>query len=461
MQEFQTVRKAMEKKEARIKCSGCGSSYKVKIPVTDKPVSFKCKKCGKVLKLRIKSVSPEADAPPAPSFQTTMESEPEFERTQLPDSDAYDDRAQGSSVSAPTLEPHFFGQAAEQPPSAQPPSAQDKSRRWIVLSGDIVKGPFIDDEIVTMIGDGDITAETSLRMGERPWIKAAEIANFRDLFPEMRRESKKGPLESMTLIDTTDAAEEGKPSGPPFYEELPAIIQYPVSGGGWQALAIFAGIAFVLCAALSFEFLVGLPVSLIGWIILYGYLGTLMQLSSQSPASPPPNWNFGAAKEMAAQGGKILLVVVVCSLLPVGILVLGMIACFLNSAPLVGYILMALIVLVYAASLFLVPAALVVLGSSQNVATAFSPGKIIALVKMGGQSYRALALVSLAAGLICMLTVVLAMFLAEIPDVGFLVSGLVMALVLSYGHFVWFHVLGRFAGENGKLTRQLLSPGAP
>ncbi len=71
----------MEKKEARIKCSGCGSSYKVKIPVTDKPVSFKCKKCGKVLKLRIKSVSPEADVPAAPSFQTAMESEPEFERT--------------------------------------------------------------------------------------------------------------------------------------------------------------------------------------------------------------------------------------------------------------------------------------------------------------------------------------------------------------------------------------------
>jgi hypothetical protein len=455
MHEFQTVRKAMEKKEARIKCSGCGSSYKVKIPVTDKPVSFKCKKCGKVLKLRIKSVSPEADVPPAPSFQTAMESPPEFETSQLPDSDAYDDRSQGSSASGPTLEPHFFGQAAE-----QPPPAQDKSRRWIVLSGDIVKGPFIDDEIVAMIRDGDVTAETSLRMGERPWIKASEIANFREMFPESRRDSKKGPLESMTLVDSIDDSEEGKPSGPPFYEELPAIVQYPVSGGGWQPLAIFAGIAFVLCVALSFEFLVGLPLSLIGWIILYGYLGTLMQFSSQSPASPPPNWNFGAAKEMAAQGGKILLVMLVWSFLPVGILVLGMIACFLNSAPFVGYILMALIVLVYAASLFMVPAVLVVLDSSQKVATAFSPGKTMALVKMGGQSYRMMALVSVAAGLICMLTVVLAMFLVEIPGVGFLVSGLVMALVLSYGHFVWFHVLGRFAGENGKLTRQVLSPGA-
>ncbi len=68
----------------------------------------------------------------------------------------------------------------------------------------------------------------------------------------------------------------------------------------------------------------------------------------------------------------------------------------------------------------MVPAALVVLDSSQKVATAFSPGKTMAMVKMGGQSYRMMALVSVAAGPICMLTVVLAMFLVEIPGVGFL-----------------------------------------
>src|SRR5208283_4956795 len=141
--------------------------------------------------------------------------------------------------------------------------------------------------------------------------------------------------------------------------------------------------------------------------------------------------------------------VAVCSLLPVGILVIGMITCFLNSEQLIGYVLMGLTVLVYAASLFMIPAALVVLVSSQQVTTAFSPGKIMAVLKRGGHPYRMLALVSLATGLICMLAVFLAMFLAEIPAVGFLVSGLVMALVFSYGHFVWFHVLGRFAGENG------------
>jgi hypothetical protein len=297
-------------------------------------------------------------------------------------------------------------------------------------------------------------------MGERPWVKAAEIPNFRELFQLSPKETKKHPLDSMTLVDDTGVAEKDKPSGPPFYEQLSAIIQYPISGGGWQPLAIFAGIAFVLCAALSFEFMVGLLASLVGWILLYGYLGSLMQSSSRSPASPPPNWNFGDAKEMVAQGGKILLVLLVCSLLPVGILVLGMIACFLNSEQSVGYILMALSILIYAVSLFIVPAALVVLGSSQKLAAALSPGKIMALVRKGGRPYRMTALVSLAAGLICMVTAVLAMFLVDIPDVGFLVSGLVLGLVLSYGHFVWFHVLGRFAGENGKLTSQVLSPKA-
>ena len=79
----------MEKKEARIKCSGCGASYKLKIPVTDKPVSFKCKKCGKVLKLKVKPSSEGARG------QTVEESskQPEFETTQLPDAGDYQDRS--------------------------------------------------------------------------------------------------------------------------------------------------------------------------------------------------------------------------------------------------------------------------------------------------------------------------------------------------------------------------------
>jgi len=30
-----------------------------------------------------------------------------------------------------------------------------------------------------------------------------------------------------------------------------------------------------------------------------------------------------------------------------------------------------------------------------------------------------------------------------------------MALVLSYGQFIWFHVLGRFAAENPRLVKQV------
>ncbi|MGB6067779.1 MAG: DUF4013 domain-containing protein [Desulfomonilaceae bacterium] len=442
----------MEKKEARINCSGCGTSYKVKIPVTDKPVSFKCKKCGKVLKLKIKSVPAKSGEPASAPLEPMMEPPPNFETTQLPDSNYYDDRSSEPSSLVPNLETHSFGQALE-----QPPPVQDKSRRWIVLSGDIVKGPFVDDEIVAMIRDGDVTADTSLRMGERPWIKAAEIANFRDLFPKSEKRANRGPLAAMTLAKDIEAGGKDQPAVPPFYKQLPAIVQYPISGGGWQPLAVFIGIAFVLSTALSFEFLVGLPIALIGWILLYGYLSGLMQFSSRSPASPPPNWDFATAKEMVTQGVKTLLVLVVCSLVPVGILILGVIACFLNSEPLVGYILMALAILVYVASLFVVPASLVVLGSSQKIGTALSPGKIMAIIKGGGQSYRMLAVVSVAAGLICMLAVVAAVFLADIPDIGFFISGVAMALALSYGHFVWFHVLGRFTGENGQLTRQVLS----
>lgn len=378
----------MEKKEARINCSGCGTSYKVKIPVTDKPVSFKCKKCGKVLKLRIKSVPAKSAEPTPAPLDPMMEPPPNFETTQLPDSNDYDNRRGGLSFQASNLEPHSFGQSLE------PPPVQDKSRRWIVLSGDIVKGPFVDDEIVAMIRDGDITADTSLRMGERPWIKAAEVANFRDLFPKSETRSKRGPLASITLVKDTEVGEEHLSSVPPFYKQLSAVVQYPISGGAWQPLAVFIGIAFVLCTVLSFQFLVGLPLSLIGWILLYGYLSGLMQFSSHSPASPPPNWDFGAAKEMVTQGGRTLLVLLVCSLLPVGVLILGTIACFLNSEPLVGYILMALGILVYVASLFVVPASLVVLGSSQKIGTAFSPGKIVALIKGGGRPYRMLAVVS-------------------------------------------------------------------
>ena len=53
----------------------------------------------------------------------------------------------------------------------------------------------------------------------------------------------------------------------PFYQELGAIAPYPLGRGKWQPIAIFFGAAFVLCVVLSFDFLIGLPVSIAGWIV--------------------------------------------------------------------------------------------------------------------------------------------------------------------------------------------------
>jgi hypothetical protein len=63
-----------------------------------------------------------------------------------------------------------------------------------------------------------------------------------------------------------------------------------------------------------------------------------------------------------------------------------------------------------------------------------------------------LGVISLAAGLPCLAaTVIGILLLVELP-VGFVISGLLMAVVLSYAHFVWFHAMGRFAAENKRVV---------
>jgi hypothetical protein len=456
----------MDKKEARITCSGCGTSYKLKIPVTEKPVSFKCKKCGKVLKIRIAATagqapSPPTAAPPAPApdpeMAPTFDDVPLFETTQLPDTgysspgstseSDFHDQIQG-------LEDHVFSQSTERPP----PSREDGPvRRWIVLSGDMVKGPFSDDEIVSMIKDGDVVADTSLRRGERPWVKACEIAVFRRYFPRGSLQSA-GPLASMKLLDEPAGKKGETKLGPrPFLSSVGALLPYPVSGGNWQSLAIFLGIAFVLSSVLSLEFWVGLPLNLLGWTLLYGYLAGLMHDSGRSADGAPPPWNFSQAKTMITEGVGVLAVLLVYCMVPTVILLLLMIASFLNSMTGLGYVFMALTVLAFAGSLFVAPAALVILEKSGKLGTALNPGRIMEIVKIGGQPYLVLSAFSIAAGLSVMLVTILAVFLGDIPDAGFLVAGFVMALALSYGHFVWFHVIGRFSGENAKLTTQVLA----
>ncbi len=452
----------MEKKEARIKCSGCGTTFKLRIPVTDKPVSFKCKKCGKVLKIKIKASepgpapapAPAATPPPVPADLVLSEM-PEFETTQLPEAGDYQDTPPppGSLRTPSVVESHFFAQSV-----SQPPPSDDPNRRWLMLADEMVKGPFTDEEIINMIHSGELTAEISLRMGERPWIKAVEISNFRELFPPSQR-ALRAPLASITLLDKAqDETTVGPISGSPFYEDLPALIPYPISQGQWQPLAIFAGIAFFLSTALSLEFMIGLPLCLIGWTLLYGYLLNVMHQSKKSPQDVPPAWDFAQAQEMIVSGAKVLAVFLVYSLVPVTIFLLLMMAFFLNGLAVVGYVFILLTVLVYGASLFILPAALLVMGNSGQIGAALNPGKALSIAKNGGKPYQMLALVFAAAGLACMLVTLLAVFVADIPIAGFVIAGLLMAAVFSYGHFIWFHVLGRFSRENPKLLAAQVVP---
>jgi len=450
----------MEKKEARIRCNGCGTSYKLKIPVTDKPVSFKCKKCGKVLKIQIKSVH-DAEAPPAgpviqppeaPSYETALPTE--FETTQLPDTADYQDSAgQPPMKQATFVESHEFGQV-----ELAPPPEEDRSRRWLVLSADLIKGPFTDNEIVRMIKDKEIVAGTSLRLGDRPWIKASEIAQFREMFEQQDRGAKIEGMSSISLSFENDEGAADVPIvGPRFYQQLSSVLLYPVAGGKPVALGIFAGIAFVLSAVLAFEFLIGLPLNILGWMLLYGYLAGLMNYSMQFPSNPPPAWNFARAQEMGLRGARVFAVLAAYSLVPATICLLAMIAFFLRGSPELGYVFLGLTIVIFAATMFVVPAALVILGTSKKLGAALSPSKIVAVVTKGGKPYLMLGVFSVAIGLCCMVATVMGVFLVDIPTAGFVLAGLIMALLMSYVHFVWFHVLGRFSTENRPLMNKVLA----
>jgi len=426
--------------------------------VTDKPVSFKCKKCGKVLKLQIKSVpgveSPASEAgvqmPSPASYDAPVP--PEFETTQLPEDGDYQDAAAAALVKQATfVESHQFDSGEES--SGRP---GEKGSRWLVLSADLIKGPFTDAEIVMMIQDREILAGTSLRLGDRPWIQASEIAQFRGLFAEQGQARKRPGAESLDTVEHDLESKAVDPVGPRFYQQLSSILSYPVSRGKPIALAIFFAIALALSTVISLDFLAGFALNLIGWVLLYGYLAGLMEDSAESPNNPPPSWNFSSAKEMGARGAQVLAVMVVYGLVPAGICLVLMIAFFLNSMLGLGYVFIALTALVFAISMFLVPAALVILGTSHLIGTALNPSRIMAVIKRGGHSYFMLAVFSVAIGMACMIATIAAVFLVDVPGAGFIMAGIVMALVLSYAHFLWFHILGRFSTENRTLMSQVL-----
>ena len=440
----------MEKKEVRVKCSGCATSYKLKVPETDKPIRFQCKKCGKVLVVRLKSPAQTAEQSPPARPQPSPEMMPQLETTQLPEWS--DDSASAPGQSVGMVETRYFDA-----PKEQPETMSAKDRRWLVLSDEQVKGPFNDDEIVEMIKNRSISAETSLRMGQRPWIKAVQVANFRDLFPESRPSEEIAQVGSGPRAQSSGAESHQGTAESPFYERLPAIVPYPLGGGKWQPLAVFVAGAFAVSIILSINFLIGLPLSILGWIVLYGYLAELMEASGQAPDDPPPAMSLSKIREMAAAGLRIFCVLAVYCLVPVSICLTLMIAFFLNGMEMLGYIFMILTVAAYAASLCLASAALVILRQSHRLGEALNPSKIFSIVGKGGKPYMMLASVSVGTGLICMLAVLAAVFLADLLPLGSIVVALLMALVLSYGHFIWFHVLGRYSRENVAFTDQVLA----
>ncbi len=550
----------MDKKEAGIRCSGCGKAYKVKVPVTDKPVSFKCKKCGKVLKIRVKAGpetpepaaaltfdtagdfadtgsdagAPQFEPPPAPggdlpqfddspSFDSGPEFEPppapdapqfdgppsfddsqfeapggaggapafeapefeappafesdrfdasegggtpgsdapppEFETTQLPDQGAYQSTPGTGPIESPAgLEQYDFA-AAPSGPEMTPATAEESApavegdRRWVILEEDQVRGPFSENEIRTMIKEDEITAETSMRMGERPWIKAAEVVTFREMFTEAKR-SRSSAVASIKLLDENVGVEEH--TGPPFYSNFGAILPYPLGAGAWQPLAVFVGIAFALSTFLCLDFMLGLAVNIVGWIFLYGYLSSLMAESWRFPNSPPPEWRVDG--RLAASGAKVFLVLFVLSLLPVTLCLLAMIYFFLHGMGMIGFVFTALTVVVFLGTMYVIPAALTTLTASDSVGAALNPGTFLKFVTQGGQSYRMAGAFSVGCGLVCMVIALLtSLLLVEIPMAGFVVGGLVMALVFSYAHFLWFRVVGLFARENKRLAGRILA----
>ncbi len=436
----------MEKKEARIKCSGCGASYKIRIPVTDKPVSFKCKKCGKVLKLKVKaSAAPSQPSRPGMDFRPPTN----FETTQLPDEDGYQDSV-GPTPSKPAgfVEHHTFEAASVAPPQ------EDEERRWVVLARDKINGPFTASEVVSMIQTGEVNPQTSLRMGERPWVKASEVAEFKGFFFEPLKNAGGAALETISLLDKEDEEEAstGAPASAPMFRQLPSIVSYPISGGKPLPLAIFAGIVLVASVALSFNLVIGFALSILLWLPLYGYLSDLMNQSKMNPQNPPPDWDFSRIKVMLADGLKIFLVFLVYTLVPVILALLGVVYCFLNQDATLGYALVALCFVLYFGSIFAVPAGLVIVGGTGSIGSALNPGIVLGIITKGGRSYFMLAVFSMLVSLICLaITFVGVMFLTNVMPAGLVVSGLLMAIILSYAHFVWFHVLGRFSAENKKL----------
>jgi hypothetical protein len=155
-------------------------------------------------------------------------------------------------------------------------------------------------------------------------------------------------------------------------------------------------------------------------------------------------------------GLKVLAVVLAYWWIPVGICVGLTVFFILNHMQVLSYVCIAVTILVFFAFFGVVAPALAILAASSDVGRALNPSELAGMMRRAQASYLTLAVASMATGLICLVFVILALLLAEIiPDAGFVVAGIVMALGLSYCLFVWFHVLGRYAAANRELTAKV------
>ncbi len=427
----------MEKKEARIKCSGCGTSYKLKLPVTEKPVSFKCKKCGKVLKIRLKLDEVDKGHNDVPVIERG-EFGGSFETTQLPDTDTYQNTP-ADNVPDPMIEGHSFTRA--EPSDYSSISRNSPQRRWLVLAGDIVKGPFSDDEIILMIRRREIQASTSLRMGERPWIKAGEIAGFRELFGSSPSDPPPSHSPKTTAPETL---------GPvTFQSRIWKSLGFPFRN--IKAFASFAAIAFVGFAAISFDFLIGLLPLWVLWVPLFGYLILLCKESAANTEEVPPDFKFPELGKLFQSGLPVSLFVLLYSVLPVSILLILMIAAFLNDYVLLGWLAVFAVCLIFLVSMSVVPAGIYLLERTNNLLIALDPTKLVHVMKTGGKTYRDLLPVAIAAGVVIIVAVLASVFLVEVPFVGFVLAGLLPAATLTYLDFILFHAVGMFVHQNPSL----------
>jgi hypothetical protein len=111
---------------------------------------------------------------------------------------------------------------------------------------------------------------------------------------------------------------------------------------------------------------------------------------------------------------------------------------------------MTAVVLVYIASLFPLAASLANLNRAGSLTAALNPVSAVSLLFRAGASSITLAAVTAAVGVLILTIIILSVYVTDIP-LGFVPAGILLGLILAYGHIIWFYVIGRFTAETANL----------